>query len=39
MKTYRVPTVVHELLLEKAKQNKFRTVENYLDALARGKVK
>ena len=37
MKTIRIPVVVYELLLEKSKKNKFRSLEDYLDALARSK--
>ena len=39
MKTIKVPTVVYELLLEKARKNRFRSVEQYLDALSRGEIK
>jgi len=35
MKTIRMKPVVYELLLEKAKARKFRTIEQYLEALAR----
>ena len=35
MKTIRIPVVVYELLLEKSKKSKFRSLEDYLDALAR----
>jgi len=37
MKTIRIPVVVYELLLEKSKKSKFRSLEDYLDALARSK--
>ncbi len=37
MKTIRLPVVVYELLLEKSKKSKFRSLEDYLDALARSK--
>ena len=36
MKNIKVSTVVFELLKEKAKKNKFRTVEDFLDSIARG---
>lgn len=39
MKTIKVPTVVYELLLEKSKKYRFRSVEQYLDALARGEIR
>ena len=35
MKTIRVPAVVYELLLEKAKKMKMKSVEQFLDAIAR----
>ena len=39
MRNVRVPDVVYELLLERAKKNKFRSVEQYLDAHSRGESK
>ena len=39
MKTIKVSAVVYELLLEMAKEKRFRTVELFLDSLARGKTK
>lgn len=39
MKTIRIPVVVYELLLEKAKKMKMKSVEQFLDALARGTSK
>ncbi len=35
MKSIKVPAVVYELLLEKSKKSKFKSVEDYLNALAR----
>tara|TARA_E500000331_G_C16917515_1_gene566218 strand:- start:265 stop:381 length:117 start_codon:yes stop_codon:yes gene_type:complete len=37
MKTIKVPAVVYELLLEKAKKKRHKTVEQYLDAHSREK--
>ena len=37
MKTLKVPVVVYELLFEKSKKSKFRSVEDYLNAIARSK--
>jgi len=39
MRNIRVPDVVYELLLERAKKHRFRSVEQYLDALSRGEIK
>ena len=35
MKTIKVTAASYELLLEKAKKKRFRSVEQYLEALAR----
>ena len=37
MKTIKIPAVVFELLLEKAKKKKYKSVEQYLDAHSREK--
>jgi len=39
VKNIKVSAVVYELLLEMAKKKKFRSVELFLDALARGNTK
>jgi len=39
MRNIKVPPVVYELLLERAKKHRFRSVEQYLDALSRGETK
>tara|TARA_X000000368_G_C22760676_1_gene592586 strand:+ start:107 stop:226 length:120 start_codon:yes stop_codon:yes gene_type:complete len=39
MKTIKIPPVVYELLLEKAKKKRYKTVEQYLDAHSRDKDK
>jgi len=39
MKIIRVKASTYELLVELAKEKKFRTVASYLDALALGNVK
>ena len=35
MKTIKIPAVVYELLLEKAKKKKYKSVEQYLAAHSR----
>ena len=35
MKTIKIPAVVYELLLEKAKKKRYKSVEQYLDAHSR----
>ena len=37
MKTIKIPPAVYELLLEKAKKTRHKTVEQYLDAHSREK--
>jgi len=37
MKTLRLSPVVYELLLEKSKKQRSKSVEDYLDTLARSK--
>ena len=39
MRNIRITPVVYELLFEQAKQKRYKTVEDYLDGIARGKVK
>ena len=39
MKTIRLPLVVYELLKEQAKTAKYRSIEDYLNCIARGTTK
>ena len=39
MRSIKLPPAVYELLLERAKKYRFRSVEQYLDALSRGETK